>query len=47
MKVLICGGRTFDDRKPLGRALAAIHAETPISLVIVGGAPGADRLGQA
>lgn len=45
MRVLVCGGRMFDKPKVIGRTLAAIHVQTPITLVITGGANGADRLG--
>lgn len=44
MKVLVCGSRYFEDRRVLGRALSALHAETPITLIIQGGATGADHL---
>lgn len=44
MRVLVCGGRTFNDAPPLWSALNAIHAETPIECVIHGGASGADFL---
>lgn len=40
MKVLVCGGRAFDDRAALERA---IRGARPF-LVITGGATGADRL---
>lgn len=43
-RVLVCGGRNYEDRRAVGRALAAIHAETPISVVIEGDASGADRI---
>lgn len=46
MKVLVCGGRMFDQPKVIGRALAAIHLETPIELIVTGGANGADRLAE-
>lgn len=45
-RVLVCGGRSFEDRKTVGRVLAILHEARPISLVISGGAPGADRLGE-
>lgn len=44
MRVLVCGGRDFSDRDSAYRTLDAIHAETPISVIIEGGASGADRL---
>lgn len=42
MRVLVCGGRDFDQAKALGRALTALHAERPFSLIVTGGAAGAD-----
>jgi hypothetical protein len=44
MRVLICGGRDFDDAKKLSAALDALHLEHGFTLVIHGGARGADRL---
>ncbi len=46
-KVIVCGGRTYEDRKRLGVVLSKLHAEQPFELVITGGAPGADRMAQA
>lgn len=49
MRVLVCGGRDFlgDEAWNLVmETLSAIHAETPITAVIQGGASGADRLGR-
>lgn len=46
LRVLVCGGRAYEDRRALNRTLTQLHAEHPIGLVITGGAPGADRLGQ-
>lgn len=40
--MLVCGGRNFNDRGAVYRKLDAIHAETPISCIIEGGAGGAD-----
>lgn len=45
-RVLVCGGRMFDQPRVVGRALAEIHSRTPIGLVISGGATGADRCGE-
>jgi hypothetical protein len=43
MKVLVCGGRKFDDALTLGSWLGGIHKNNgPITLLIEGGAPGAD-----
>ena len=45
MKLLVCGGRTYQDQARVFAELDAIHAVTPIALVIEGGAQGADSLG--
>ena len=43
MKVLVCGGRNFNDALTLGSWLGGIHKNNgPITLLIEGGAPGAD-----
>ena len=44
MRVLVCGGRSFDDLPPLDRTLDELHAERPIATVIHGGAVGADTM---
>ena len=44
MKLIVCGGRDFADRAFLFAALDAVHRKRPVSLVIHGDAPGADRL---
>ena len=44
MKVLVCGGRDFADWKSLQRTLEGLHSSRPISLLISGGASGADDL---
>lgn len=44
MKMLVYGGRDYTDRKRLHDELDRIHVQTPITQVIEGGAPGADRL---
>lgn len=44
MKVLVCGGRNFRDRSLMFSTLYAIHRESTITLVIQGGATGADAL---
>lgn len=44
MRVLVCGGRNFDDVCLLYTTLNSIHDVFPISVVIEGGATGADRL---
>ena len=48
MKVLVCGGRDYVDDPPiLKQELDALHASRrgPITLIIHGGASGADTLG--
>lgn len=43
MKVLVCGGRAFNDALTLGSWLGGIHKNNgPITELIEGGAPGAD-----
>lgn len=44
MKLLVCGGRDYDDRKAVFAALDRVHRERGIDLVIHGAASGADRL---
>lgn len=44
MRVLVCGSRTLANRSLVWDALDAIHAATPITLLIEGGAHGADQL---
>lgn len=44
MKVIVCGGRTYRDREHLFSWLDKFHAKNPITLLIEGGARGADRL---
>jgi hypothetical protein len=44
MKVLVCGGRDFSDRELLTTTLNWVNGMRPISLLIEGGARGADRL---
>ncbi len=43
MRLLVCGGRDFNDRAAIGAALDAVHRRKGIELVIQGGAQGADR----
>lgn len=43
MRVLVFGGRDYKDKKKEHRILSRISRETPISLIIEGGATGADR----
>ena len=44
MKVLVCGGRDYDNWSEIEYQLGTIHAETPIKQIIAGGAKGADTL---
>lgn len=46
MRVLVCGGRGFSDTKLVDDTLTRVHlnSDAPITLLIEGGAPGADRL---
>lgn len=46
MKLLVCGGRDYADAIFVFDTLDRIHAKRPISLIIEGGALGADRLAQ-
>lgn len=43
MRVLVCGGRNFRSAAQVYHALDALHANTPITELMQGGAPGADR----
>jgi hypothetical protein len=43
MRVIVCGGRDFRSPAQVFMALDGIHAETPISEVMQGGAPGVDE----
>ena len=45
MRVLVCGGRSFNDALTLGSWLGGIHKNNgPITLLIEGGASGADYM---
>lgn len=44
MIVLVTGGRNFNDPAFISRHLHVIHAGEPITLLIEGGARGADRI---
>lgn len=44
MKTLVCGGRDYADWRHLQATLEGLHADRPISLLIAGGATGADDL---
>lgn len=40
MRLLICGGRHFDDSMMVESELSHFHAQTPVSVLIHGGLPG-------
>ncbi|MDU9398049.1 DUF2493 domain-containing protein [Pseudomonas sp. zfem003] len=44
MKLLVCGGRDYADRRYLYAVLDAVHEKCGIRIVIHGNAPGADTL---
>jgi hypothetical protein len=44
MRILVCGGRDFNDSVFLYKYLDKMHAEQPIEEVIEGGAIGADTI---
>lgn len=44
MRLIVCGGRGYSDEATVFAALDHVHAKRRISLVIQGGAPGADAL---
>ncbi len=44
MRVLVCGGRDYSDRKFVYQCLDALHKEHPIDVLIEGGAVGTDRI---
>ena len=46
VKVLVCGGRDYRDVVCVFKTLEAIHAKTPIGVIIEGGALGADELAE-
>lgn len=43
MRVLVCGGRDFNNIAFILTRLDKLHAETPITEMITGGATGADK----
>jgi len=47
MKVLVCGGRNYDDGERVRAVLNKLDAESWINVIIEGGAKGADRLAAA
>lgn len=44
MRVLVCGGRDYDNFFHLSDYLDSLHKDTPITCIINGGAKGADSL---
>lgn len=44
MKILVCGGRKFADKKALWAYLDDVYAGAKVTLLIEGGADGADKL---
>ena len=46
MRVLVCGGRDFEDVRFLLKVLDRVHAKHYIRMLIHGDAKGADRLGR-
>lgn len=44
MKVIVCGSSRFQGKRQLFEVLDALHAQTPITAIINGGARGADLL---
>lgn len=46
MKLAVVGSRTFNDYRLLKEQLDEIHAVTPISTIVSGGAKGADKLAE-
>lgn len=45
MRIIVCGGRDYQNSAAVNARLDEIHAKTPIEAVIHGNASGADRLG--
>jgi hypothetical protein len=44
MRLLVCGGRDWDDFETLSEELVWIAGSESIDVIILGGAPGADRM---
>lgn len=44
LRVIVCGGRDYNDRERVFAALDAAHARKRIATLVHGGAPGADTL---
>lgn len=45
-RVLICGGRDYRDAETMDKTLRILHEQVPFSVIITGGASGADRLAE-
>jgi predicted polyphosphate/ATP-dependent NAD kinase len=46
VKVLACGGRDCTDARRVSTVLSKLHARTPVSTLVTGGASGADALAE-
>jgi hypothetical protein len=47
MRVLVCGGRDYQNKSRVDQVLQQVGAEQPITTIIHGAARGADQLGEA
>jgi predicted Rossmann-fold nucleotide-binding protein len=47
MRVIVCGGRFYQDAEEVARRLGAFHARHTITCILHGGAMGADRTASA
>lgn len=47
MRVIVCGGRKYEDDVTVDTALIRLHRKTPVTLLIHGGATGADALARS
>lgn len=45
MRVLVCGGRRYTDKQRVYDTLDTVHAQRKITVIVEGGAKGADALG--
>lgn len=43
-RIIVCGGRDYKDAGRIYSALSTLHWRTPITVLVHGGAPGADKL---
>lgn len=46
MKIAVIGSRVFDDYNKVKQTLDEFHKKTPITLIVSGGATGADKFGE-